>query len=175
MKDLAPDRFSAISSAAQFRLNYLYQDGAKICLMSEHAPAFFAAQMSDAMLNLPLIVMDGAAIYDVEENRYLSGGDHRAGGRPRRCARGSKRWGSAISSIRSAATRPASSTRARSREEENIVYDRMRRSPYRSYLDGENYEMEEIVYLKVIAGRRASARSNAARRRACCPRGGCAA
>ena len=37
-KDLAPDRFSPIPSAALFRLNYLYTDGAKICLMSEHAP-----------------------------------------------------------------------------------------------------------------------------------------
>ena len=70
-KDLVPDRFSHIPSAALFRLNYLYNDGAKICLMSEHAPAFFALQMSAAKLNVPLIVMDGAAIYDAQENVYL--------------------------------------------------------------------------------------------------------
>ena len=40
--DLVPDRFSHLPAAARFRLNYLYDDGAKICLMSEHAPAFFA-------------------------------------------------------------------------------------------------------------------------------------
>ena len=55
-----------------FRLNYLYDDGARICLMSEHAPAFFALQMSETKLNTPLIVMDGAAIFDANENRYLS-------------------------------------------------------------------------------------------------------
>ena len=40
-RDLSADRFSNIPAAALFRLNYLYADGAKICLMSEHAPAFF--------------------------------------------------------------------------------------------------------------------------------------
>ena len=63
-KDLVPDRFSQIPPAAMFRLNYLYDDGARICLMSEHAPAFFALQMSETKLNTPLIVMDGAAIFD---------------------------------------------------------------------------------------------------------------
>ena len=40
-KDLAPDQLSQIPSVVLFRLNYLYNDGAKICLISEHAPAFF--------------------------------------------------------------------------------------------------------------------------------------
>ena len=39
-KDLAPDQLSQIPSSVLFRLNYLFSDGAKICLMSEHAPAF---------------------------------------------------------------------------------------------------------------------------------------
>ena len=70
-RDLAPNRFSDIPAAALFRLNYLYADGAKICLMSEHAPAFFAMQLHNAMLSVPMIVMDGAALYDARENKYL--------------------------------------------------------------------------------------------------------
>ena len=70
-RDLVPDRFSHISPTALFQLNYLYNDGAKICLMSEHAPAFFMLQMSGIRLSVPQIVMDGAAIYDANENRYL--------------------------------------------------------------------------------------------------------
>ncbi|HAJ65799.1 MAG TPA: hypothetical protein DCM61_04380, partial [Clostridiales bacterium] len=62
-RDLVPDRFSHISPTALFQLNYLYNDGAKICLMSEHAPAFFMLQMSGIRLSAPQIVMDGAAIY----------------------------------------------------------------------------------------------------------------
>ena len=45
-KDLASDQLSQIPSAVLFRLNYLYNDGAKVCLMSEHAPAFFMSQMN---------------------------------------------------------------------------------------------------------------------------------
>ena len=37
------------------------------------------------------------------------------------------------------------------RVQEKAVYERLRRSPYRSYLDGEIFEAEEIVYLKVLA------------------------
>ena len=71
-KDLVSDRFSQIQPAALFRLNYLYNDGARICLISEHAPAFFTLQMSAAKLNTPQIVMDGAAIYDPNDNIFLS-------------------------------------------------------------------------------------------------------
>ena len=35
--------------------------------------------------------------------------------------------------------------------EEKAVYDRMKRSPYRSYLDGDICAPEEIVYFKLIA------------------------
>ena len=37
------------------------------------------------------------------------------------------------------------------REEEKLVYERMKGSPYRSYLEGEICDPEEIVYLKIIA------------------------
>ena len=70
-KDLVPDRFAQIPSAALFRMNYLYDDGARICLMSEHAPAFFTQQMSAAKVNVPLIVMDGAAIFDIDQNAFV--------------------------------------------------------------------------------------------------------
>ena len=39
------------------------------------------------------------------------------------------------------------------RDEERVVLERMRRSPYRSYLEGEIWEAEEIVYFKIIAPR----------------------
>ena len=149
MKDLAPDRFSAISSAAQFRLNYLYQDGAKICLMSEHAPAFFAAQMSDAMLNIPLIVMDGAAIYDVAENKYLS--VQTLGERPaERMREHLDHLGVSYFLYTVRSNKTCVFHQGPLSEQESFLYHRMRRSPYRSYLDGENYALGEIVYFKIV-------------------------
>ena len=149
MKDLAPDRFSQISSAAQYRLNYLYQDGAKICLMSEHAPAFFALQMSEAMLNMPLIVMDGAAIYDANANEYLS--VETLGGRAaERMREHLDRQGASYFLYVVRGSKTCVFHRGPFSETEEQLYHRMRRSPYRSYLDGENYEPDEIVYFKVV-------------------------
>ena len=70
-KDLVPDRFATIPSAVLFHLNSLVNDGARVCMMSEHAPAFHTLQLSAARISAPLIVMDGAAIYDASENEFL--------------------------------------------------------------------------------------------------------
>lgn len=149
LSDLLPDRFSQLPAAALFRLNYLYNDGAKICIMSEHAPAFFTPSLSQAKLSVPFIVMDGAAIYDANENTYLQ----------------------------SETLDPAETAHLRAhldaldlsyflytihhgkvcifhqgklRTQEQTIYEHMKRSPYRSYLEGEIYRAEEIVYLKLI-------------------------
>ena len=149
-KDLVPDRFSHLSGAALMQLNYLNKDGAKICLMSEHAPAFFSLQMSGVRLSAPLIVMDGAAVYDANENRYLQAltipPEDSAPVRERLAALGISSF---IYTIHHDKTCVFHS--GEFREEERLVYERMRRSPYRSYLEGEIYDPAEIVYLKIIA------------------------
>ena len=139
--DLVPDRFSHLPSAARFRLNYLYDDGAKICLMSEHAPAFFTLTMSQTKLSVPFIVMDGAAIYDANENRYLQ-------------AETLDVWESAR--LREHLDAMGISYflytihQGKLNAQETAILERMKRSPYRSYLEGEIYKDDEIVYLKII-------------------------
>lgn len=148
--DLVPDRFSHMSPAASFQLNALDKDGARICLMSEHAPAFLALQMSEARLSTPLIVMDGAAIYDANENRYLQAETiDPADSTPvcdRLAAMGVSFFVYTIHNDKTCIFH-----NGEIREEERAVYERMRSSPYRSYLDGEIYDANEIVYVKVIA------------------------
>ena len=147
--DLAPDRFSQIPTAAMFRLNYLYADGAKICLMSEHAPAFFVMQMQHTKLNVPLIVMDGAAIYDANENHYV----HMETIAKEESDRLNERL-QALGISYFVYTIHNNKTcifhYGQLRETEKVVYDKMRRSPYRDYLEGEVYNPDEIVYYKVI-------------------------
>jgi hypothetical protein len=149
VRDLAPDRFSQIPSAALYRLNYLCQDGAKICLISEHAPAFFALQMSDAMLSVPLIVMGGAAIYDAIENRYL----YAETIRPQDYARLREhldRLGMSyfIYTVHGHKTRIFH--QGALREEERVIYRRMKRSPYRDYLEDSSADPNEVVYVKIL-------------------------
>ena len=147
--DLVPDRFSHLPAAALFRLNYLYDDGAKICLMSEHAPAFFTLTMSQAKLSVPFIVMDGAAIYDANENTYLQ-------------AETLDTWESArlrehldamgipyfLYTIHQG--KVCIFHQGKLNTQEKAILERMKRSPYRSYLEGEIYKADEIVYLKII-------------------------
>ena len=149
MSDLVPDRFTHLPAAAQFRLNYLYQDGARICLMSEHAPAFFIPMLSHTRLSVPFVVMDGAAIYDANENVYLQAETidpwESARLREHLDAMGTSYFiytihHDKICIFHSGAPRP----------QEQAIYRRMKASPYRSYLDGEIYEPEEIVCFKII-------------------------
>ena len=147
--DLLPDRFAQISPAVLFRLNSLGRDGARICLISRHAPAFFVSQMSAAVLNLPMIVMDGAALYDVGKNRYL--------------------WKETIRESDSALLTEKLDRMGRSyflyavhrnrtcifhqgtlTEQEREVLNRLRSSPYRSYLNEEAYARSEIICIKLI-------------------------
>ena len=151
-KDLVPDRFSHLSPTALMQLNYLYQDGARISLMSEHAPAFFALQMSGVKISAPLIVMDGAAIYDANENRYLQAEtippEDSEPVRARLDALGISYFLYTIRNDKACIFHSGAY-----REEEKLVYERMRRSPYRSYLEGEISGPMELVYLKIIAPR----------------------
>lgn len=149
VKDLVPDRFSQVAPAVLFRLNALSADGARICLMSEHAPAFFTMQLSAARLELPMIVMDGAAIYDARSNTYI-------------CSENILPTDSVwlmkeldlleishfIYTIHKG--KVFIFHQGALSDAEKTVYDRMRRSPYRSYLEGAEYEPEEIVYIKII-------------------------
>ena len=148
-KDLIPDRFSNMDAAVLFRLNYLYHDGARICLVSDHAPAFFTQQMSAAKLKAPMIVMDGAAIFDIDENKFLDVEtiDEADSDRIRDYLTSE---GISFFVYTIHRNRTCIFHHGKLREEEKCIYDRMRRSPYRDYLEGEIYNTSEIVYIKII-------------------------
>ncbi|MCR4672113.1 MAG: FUSC family protein [Lachnospiraceae bacterium] len=150
-KDLVMDRFAQVSPNVLFRLNALYNDGARICLISEHAPAFFTIQMHMVKLNLPLIVMDGAAIYDMNSNTYLSmktisPGDSAA--LVRRLEEAQISF--FVYTIHK--NRTCIFHHGKMHRKEKAVYELLRRSPYRSYFEEEIYDPEKVVSLKVIAG-----------------------
>ena len=149
-KDLAPDQLSQIPSVVLFRLNYLYNDGAKICLISEHAPAFFISQMNSLRLSVPMIVMDGAGIYDAAENVYLSTFS---------MPPASSRWLMDLLSNMGVSYFIYTVNKNRNyiyhhgtmSREEQIVFQRLRRSPYRQYLDDDAFDPADIVYLKIVS------------------------
>ncbi len=149
-KDLVPDRFSRIPPAALVRLNYLFNDGAKISLISEHAPAFFLLQMREARVTVPMIVMDGAGIYDAGKNEFLYAetipAEESERIKTRLAALGCSYFIYTIHHNKTCIFHQGKIT-----EQEKIIYDNMKRSPYRNYLEGEVYEPDEVVYYKIIA------------------------
>ncbi len=148
-RDLTPNRFAKVPPTILYHINRLHEDGAKICLILEHAPALFTLQMSSCHLGMPLIVMDGAAIYDANENRYMAVQNI--------CPESSARLQTwlrernvnfftyVIRQNRTCIYHEGSMT-----EPELQVLKQLQRSPYRSYLEGENLCPDSIVYLKII-------------------------
>ena len=149
-KDLVPDQLSRVSSSVLFRLSHLYNNGAKICLMSEHAPAFLTSQLGSIKWNVPLIVMDGAALYDAGSNTYLSTVN---------IDPNSSRW--LMKRLDAMNVSYFIYTVHRDRnciyhhgqltDDERIIYEQLRKSPYRHYLDDDHFALSEIVYLKIVA------------------------
>ena len=153
LKDLRPNQFMEIPTTVLYRLQYLLQDGAKISLMSEHAPAFYATQLGSLPFSVPMIVMDGAAIYDINENayRWIQSIDSN-----------SSRW--LMKRLESMDLSFFIYTIHRDRncifhhgtltEAENIVYQHVKKSPYRYYLDDDHFTMADVVYLKLVGKRK---------------------
>lgn len=149
IKDLMPDQFSQIDASVLYRMNHLIDDGARICLVSEHAPAFFVSQMSMAKVNTPLIVMDGAAVYDMNENRYQYAQMIPETAAVALCKRLNQlKVSYFIYTIRR--HRTCIFHHGKMIDAERKMIDHMKRSPYRRYFEGEICDPKEIVYLKIV-------------------------
>lgn len=148
-RDLVPDRFAQIPSSVHIALDNLYREGAKICLVSRWAPAFIVSQMGLLNVNAPMIIMDGAALYDVTENRYLD-----VYPIPRENA---DRLRSILSGFGVGCNIYTVNEHTLSiyrdgpvNEADKREFETMRRSPYRHYVDGMYREEDYITFLRVI-------------------------
>ncbi len=147
MSYLADTFSSQLLPPVMFRLQSLLSKGAKICLMSEHAPTFQTAQFGNVKFNVPMIVMDGAAIYDPNENVYLS---------TTNLAPASCRW--LMKYLEDYSYFIYTVHRDRNciyhhgelTELEDTVYRYLKRSPYRYYLDDDHFSVSDVVYIKLV-------------------------
>lgn len=147
--DLVPDRFRQIPSSVHIALENLFKDGAKICLISRWAPAFILSQMGLMNVNAPMIIMDGAALYDLNENKYLDVIPIPNANADRlRSILAGFRVGCNIYTVNE---RTLSIFRdGPVNEAERKEFETMKRSPYRHYLDGMYREDDYITFIRVI-------------------------
>ncbi len=150
------DTFSAqLPSPVMFRLQNLLSKGAKICLMSQHAPTFQASQFGNVKFNVPMIVMDGAAIYDPNENVYLA---------TTNLGPASCRW--LMKYLEDYSYFIYTVHRDRNciyhhgelTDLEDTVYKYLKRSPYRYYLDDDHFSVSDVVYIKLVTTREQASR-----------------
>ena len=149
LKDIAADRYSIVPSRILIELNRLYDAGARICLETRWAPAFMISQMSQVRINMPIIVMDGAALYDMRENAYreLMTVPHEEAEKLLDILRADGLC-SCIFAVRSS-TMMLFHDGALS-EAEQWDYEIMRRSPYRNYMDGIYEPDDQIIAVRFL-------------------------
>ena len=146
MADLTDEHDTQLLPAVLFRLQRLLRKGAKICLMTQHAPAFQTIP-SGAVDPVPMIVMDGAAIYDPNENIYVSTTNLD----PASCRWLMKRledWSYFIYTVHR--DRNCIYHHGELTEPERKAYKHLKRSPYRYYLDDDRFSVSDVVYFKVV-------------------------
>jgi len=152
MKDLVADRYAIIPRHVLYWLERLSSDGARICLISEHAPAFLLGQLGAIKLNVPLIVMDGAALYDINENTYpvripIPKDDCRE-----LCAI-LDAWDVSYNVYAIHRRTMFIYNKGGFNRTEQDVYNVMKRSPYRNYIVGHPHAEDEVLFLKIIDNR----------------------
>lgn len=69
--DILVDKNNRVSSFSKVELNRMIEDGMRFTLSTMRTPASVLEPLSDISLKYPIIVMDGAALYDVRKNEYL--------------------------------------------------------------------------------------------------------
>lgn len=148
-KDLGPDYFSKLSPSVIYHLSKLYSEGAKVCLITEHAPAFLSLQMNMISSTIPQIVMDGAAIHDANEDVYLWKAPFEAdqATEVEKLLDG-KGLSFFIYTIHNDNT--CVFHHGEMNDSEKIVYDKLKKTPYRQYMKEDTFHEEEVVYFKII-------------------------
>lgn len=145
---LVSHRFEEFSSFVLFQLQRLVHDGAKICLISDYAPAFQMMMFGKLDFTVPMIVMDGGAIYDPNENEYLSVSTLC----PNSC-----RWLiKCLSDVNYFVytihkDRNCIYHHGQLTELEDKVYRHLKKSPYRYYLDDDHFSVSDVVCFKIVS------------------------
>lgn len=138
-----------ISGYNRVELNRMIQDGAQFTVVTGHSPTALAECRKNLTLKLPVIVMDGAALYDVEENRYVRvyviSGDSAAEAEGIFRAHGVHWFSNVVLD---------DTLVVYYQDTDDLVYhdmvEKRRRSPYRNFVKRELPPGEEVVYFQIV-------------------------
>jgi len=69
--DILVDKNNNISAFSKVELNRMIEDGMRFTLSTMRTPASLLEPLSDINFKYPVIVMDGAALYDIKKSEYV--------------------------------------------------------------------------------------------------------
>lgn len=143
------DEKTGISPYVSFELKQMLQNGLAFTIATERTPASLLADVKGLNLNLPVIAMDGAVLYDLKEKRYLATNGLRKEVVDAICTLLRVRgyhyflnvvWQDVLLIY----------YKKFKNEVEQKLYETARRSPYRNYVYGDMPEEGIVVYILLV-------------------------
>ena len=135
-----------------FELNQLIRKGMPFTIATERTPASLVSDLKGVELQLPVIAMDGAVLYDVKDKRYLA-----TNGLDRKvaddiCAHADKKGYHYFRNVvwENVLLIYYNDFKDFKNEAEKQIYLSNRRSPYRNYVNGEVPETGIVVYILLV-------------------------
>ena len=146
------DAKNGITPYVFFELNQLLHRGLPFTIATERTPASLMADIRELDLNLPVIAMDGAVLYDVKDKRYRA-----ANGLDREladaiCAHADKKGYHYFRNViwQNVLLIYYNDFKDFKNEAEKQLYLSNRRSPFRNYVNGEVPKEGIIVYILLV-------------------------
>lgn len=146
------DEKNGITPYVLFELNQMLQKGLPFTIATERTPASLVSDLQGVELNLPVIAMDGAVLYDVKDKRYRA-----ANGLDRKladaiCAHADKKGYHYFRNVvwQNVLLIYYNDFKHFKNEAEKQTYLSNRRSPYRNYVNGEVPQDGIVVYILLV-------------------------
>lgn len=147
--DTILDSHSALTPYSKVELNRLIDEGAKFTVSTIRTPASVREGLEGIHLKLPMVVMDGAVLYDMNENQYLMKYEM-SGAQASRIAYFLDDFGIEYYTNTVVDNLLVIYYRELSNDASRDVYEMRRKSPYRNYVRSEIPVCEHVLYYYII-------------------------
>lgn len=143
---------TGISPYVSFELNQLLHQGLPFTIATERTPASLMADLKGLDLQLPVIAMDGAVLYDVKDKRYLAANGLNRALADAICAHADQKGYHYFRNViwQNVLLIYYNDFKDFKNEAEKQLYLSNRRSPYRNYVNGEVPKESVVVYILLV-------------------------
>lgn len=146
------DEKNGMTPYTLFALNQLLHEGLPFTIATERTPASLLSDIRNLELKLPIIAMDGAVLYDVQDKRYLAANGLDRALADAICAHADKKGYHYFRNViwQNVLLIYYNDFKDFKSEAEKQTYLSNRRSPYRNYVNGEVPADGTVVYILLV-------------------------